>query len=288
MQAKSKQKSQQKQILWSYIPVDLWLAVPNSPNQPPCLHPALARWGRVEAPGDVDEADGVDVTELEAPVQKRYTLMKKILRILTRSYVDFWFSHSNFWFSYAFLRHDFFHFQAFWKGKVMLRNHWTITMNGLYKKELQAVGQKAVQTILLLSAVRTTCPTKSLVASPGSWKEEIIHLWGPFGGAINIFFSMLYVIMAFLCDVCLTTAIRFPLGTPQWTQLAGGLSPPSETSSVNLFGTCKCLLASKYWITDSILACSQSSDWAIAARIVGAEAGPASCRGKHSQENVLR
>ena len=46
------------------------------------------------------------------------------------------------------------------------------------KKELQAVGQKAVQTILLLSAVRTTCPTKSLVASPGSWKEEIIHLWG--------------------------------------------------------------------------------------------------------------
>ena len=67
----------------------------------------------MEAPGDVDEADGVDVTELEAPVQKRYTLMKKILRILTCSYVDFWFSHSNFWFSYAFLRHDFFHFQAF-------------------------------------------------------------------------------------------------------------------------------------------------------------------------------
>ena len=38
----------------------------------------------MEAPGDVDEADGVDVTELEAPVQKRYTLMKKNL---THSYV---------------------------------------------------------------------------------------------------------------------------------------------------------------------------------------------------------
>lgn len=40
----------------------------------------------MEAPGDVDEADGVDVTELEAPVDKGIPEEKKsyaFLRILT-------------------------------------------------------------------------------------------------------------------------------------------------------------------------------------------------------------